>query len=294
MQNPITTYLPNALIQRSAWTTWLIAGLLAAHTLRLPWIHVDVASVLLVTLLVLPRHLRRYLRGGALGDVAIVPSQRVEQMALFADRSLPDVHGLPEERPNICHVLRELEVRVKHDPVAALSHLTLELERIIKRLWTLRQATEAPPSPSSPLPQLDDLACWGMITQEQNQLARAIFSICIDVTHGWLIRPADAARVLDIGGRWLTVVYNDTKTYAVGDPVQECHIDPFSAAEFEQAQYRVTTVIPFRDEPPTKQVRIMNHEGARAYLDGYSGASELLVEVCRVDRNAPVSGERLH
>ena len=113
---------------------------------------------------------------------------------------------------------------------------------------------------------------------------REVVSICNRAIHGEDIRQRDAKSVVVVGAVLLRELSFYLSEYTL-EPIESVQIAPNLVGEYQNARYRVTTVVPVVDAP-FKNVRIVDQEGLDEFLEGYSDYAEFIVEVTRVDSDS--------
>jgi len=111
---------------------------------------------------------------------------------------------------------------------------------------------------------------------------REVVSICNRAVHGEDIRSKDAESIIDTGSYLLEMLYFKSKSIALGEEPESSIIDQSTLDEYRQVRYRLTTVIPYSEDPPVQNVRILDQEGLDSFFEGYDQFTEFVVDLRRI------------
>jgi len=108
-----------------------------------------------------------------------------------------------------------------------------------------------------------------------------VLSICNRAVHGEDIRPQDAEAIVDAGNSLLERLYWHAREYLL-EPTEQIGINRESLSQYENAKYKLTTIIPYV-ENPVQNVRIVTQEGLNEFLEGYHEFAEFIVDIKKIE-----------
>lgn len=173
-------------------------------------------------------------------------------------------------------VIEELEELAAKDSVLALAKLRIEIERKLKKLYTLKEAT---PTGIKMMTQV--LARTGVISNKLRNLILDVTSILNRVVHGDDIpMEANIDKVLNVGTKIIEELdYVLFQKFIA--PVSKKIINEKELGEYMDGMYEITTVVPLVDKPYINK-RILNQEQLYEFLDGYEEHAEFLINITKV------------
>jgi hypothetical protein len=168
------------------------------------------------------------------------------------------------------------------DPVVALAKLRIELEsrlrRIHQRATSLGASQKRPAALSYVIRELVRKEVFG---DDFGASLLDVISICNRAIHGEDIREVDARQIITTGTELLEFLERTVRDYAVTYPLEKKVITPQEREELASGRYRMTTVIPYV-ENPEQRVYVLNQDELNAFLSGYSEFAEFMVKLEKV------------
>ena len=116
------------------------------------------------------------------------------------------------------------------------------------------------------------------------KLLREVISICNRAVHGEDIRSRDVESIIDTGAYLLEMLYFQSKSIVLGEEPESIIIDPSVVDEYRQVRYRLTTVIPYAEDSPVQNVRILDQEGLDAFFEDYDQFAEFIVDLRKIEK----------
>ena len=113
----------------------------------------------------------------------------------------------------------------------------------------------------------------GFHPRHRSDLHRAI--------HGEEIRSQDALAVAETGGELLEGLEQFAREYAATHPQAREVISKVEVEAYQKSHYRLTTVIPYVDNPQ-RLTYVLSHEELEEFFDGYSEFGEFVVGIERL------------
>jgi hypothetical protein len=253
------------------------AGLLAMHSLKWERPHVDTTSLALLGFLVVTPLLERITRirfGDFEAEIARDEVRRAR--AKVEDELAP----APEDGKarSLEDEIREL---VQRDPQLALAKVRIELEDVIKRLHFLAVPNQSPTRYQSLVRRVDDLARLEVVSPTLRGAVRDVLSLANRAIHGERVEHGAAEDLALLGVR-LVAELNEA---FLGHLMRAVETEEINRAELSaalEAQYRVTTIVPYVDKP-LRNTYVLDQDGLDQLLDGYEEYGEFIVAVERID-----------
>jgi hypothetical protein len=270
------------------WLGMIVAGsLLAVHSLGVRVITVDTTSLFLVGFLLLCPWLAA-LKRIKIGDFeAEIDPAEVKRLTADISRALPELKQEPTPTPlgasAAGEAVRQLAVI---DPVLALAKLRIELERILQRLHARTSQSASSPRNVALGRIIQDLAAHQALPQDLAASIRDVVAICNRAIHGEEIRSQDALAVAETGGELLEGLEQLAREYAATHPQARKVISKADVEAYEGAHYRLTTVIPYV-ENPQRLTYVLSHDELEEFFDGYSEFGEFVVGIERLPNKNP-------
>lgn len=266
----------------------IVAGsLLAVHSLGVRVIMVDTTSLFLVGFLLLCPWLAA-LKRIKIGDFeAEIDPAEVKRLTADISKALPELKQeltpTPLGASAAVEAVRQLAVS---DPVLALAKLRIELERTLRRLHGRTSQSASSPRNVSLGRIIQDLAAHRALPQDLAASIRDVVAICNRAIHGGEIRSQDALAVAETGGELLEGLEQLARGYAATHPQAREVISKADVQAYQGARYRLTTVIPYVDNPQ-RLTYVLSHEELEEFFDGYSEFGEFVVGIERLPNKNP-------
>jgi hypothetical protein len=213
----------------------------------------------------------RKLRFGEL-EAEIAPAEvRQAEKAVTEDIGLvPREEEIPEPHESILRLTRQ-------DPPVGLAKLRIELERILRAWYSLISDEEDSAQNLSLSRLVSRLHEAEAIPSEVRDGLREVLRLANRAVHGEYIRREDAETVARLGVS-LLLELQKRYTELVREPVEKTVITQDDVRRYEQAKYRVTTIVPLV-ENATRNLYIVDQELLADMLEGYPEYAEFVVGV---------------
>lgn len=271
------------LINNLWWVTFILAViLLASHSLSLDKLKVDNTTiVLLLVLLVSPfvSAIKKIKFGEFEAEIDPKEVRRVKE-EVEARIAEEEIREPPSPAIRVTEAIAAL---AEHDPVLALAKLRIEIEKVVSRLYERIAQRKDPKRPPSLGRMILDLARNDFLSPDIGHPLREVVSICNRAVHGEEIRSEDVESIIDTGKYLLEMLHGQAKSLALGDELESRIIDPSVVEEHRHARYRLTTLIPYAEDTPVQNVRILDQDGLDAFFEGYEEFAEFIIDLTRVD-----------
>jgi hypothetical protein len=270
------------------WLGMIVAGsLLAVHSLGVRVIMVDTTSLFLVGFLLLcpwlaaPKRIK-------IGDFeAEIDPTEVKRLTAGISKALPELQQEPTPTSlgasAAVEAVRQLAVSA---PVLALAKLRIELERTLRRLHGRTSQSASSPRNVSLGRIIQDLAAHQALPQDLAASIRNVVAICNRAIHGEEIRSQDALAVAETGGELLEGLEQLAREYAATHAPAREVISKAGVEAYQRARYRLTTVIPYVDNPQ-RLTYVLSREELEEFFDGYSEFGEFVVGIERLPNKNP-------
>jgi len=263
------------------WVTALLAfGMLIIHSLPYVKITVDNTSIILLIIIFLSPFISA-IKKIKLGDFeAEIDPKEIQRIKENIETKLPDSEEPQEKPPEIENTVSSIIQLVETDPVIALAKLRIELEKVITRLYRKTQQKTEQGRPVSLGRMVYQLANQELISQGIAGPIREIIAICNRAVHGEDIRERDAKAIVDIGTSLLKSLYWHSREHLL-KPLETQTIGHDELNELSNAKYRLTTVIPYV-ENPVRNTRVVDQEALDDFLEGYEEYAEFIVAITKL------------
>jgi hypothetical protein len=270
-----------ALVENHLWLLVLVIAvvMLLVHGLGVRRFVIDNTSLILLAL-ILASPLLAAVRKIKIGEFeAEIEPAEVKSVARQVENSLPEP-SLPiitksQKAPAI-------KVIAESDPVAALAKLRIELESKLRQLYRSINPDATPGGRHAPLASvIRDLVAGSLIGPELSTAVRRVIAICNRAIHGEDIRDVDARQIVDVGIDMIDALERIARDRTALHPVERLPITPLQLETFQNARYRLTTVIPYV-EKPEQLVYVLTQEELNDFFDGYAEFAEFIVALERV------------
>lgn len=264
------------------WVTFLIALiLLLCNTFSWGNVKVDITSlVLLAILLISP--FASSLKKIKFGDFeAEINHQEVQKVKEEIEAQLPDSDEQKVQAPELLQAIDNIKTLVSTDHVIALAKLRIELEKIITRLFKMVGGQEQGDKQYSLVAMVRQLTLREVLPNDMSAPLQQVIFLCNRAVHGDDIRKQDADTVVDLGISLLKFFGSFIQDFII-KPQETMQVSGEEVTRFEKAKYRVTTIIPY-SENPVRNIRYLNQEGLDEFLEGYGEHGEFVVEIKSVE-----------
>jgi hypothetical protein len=259
------------------WIVLLIAvALLVSHTFGVQRIAVDNTSLVLLLLILISPFVAAIKRVKFGEFEAEIEPEEVKRVTASAEKSLP---ALAEEpRPLVREPGDEIKRLAENDPIIALAKLRIEFETRLRRL-SERVGFE-PRSPAALSSVIRELVAREVFPPPFGAALRDVIAICNRAIHGEEIRDTDARQMIDTGVDLLRVLDRTVREYGLLHPVDQAVITPEERDSLQQARYRLTTVIPYT-ENPQRRVYVVTQDELDVFVEGYAEHAEFMIALER-------------
>lgn len=275
-KRPVMTRLVQVLV------TFATAFLLMAHVLKWNAVRVDsIALALLGLLLVIP--LAELIRKVKVGDFeAEIGKAEVASVEAKASVELAPA----KESPYSAGEERVLEL-ADEDPRLALAKVRIDLEESVNRLYAATSKGGTDPKRLSLGRVVESLVKDQILAAPVGIALREVISLANRAVHGEHVEQPAATELALLGIR-LAREIQETYLEKTLKPVESVVIPQPELLAFENAKYRVTTVVPLVDKPK-KNTYLLDQEGLESFLEGYEEYAEFIVKIERVAEAKPQS-----
>lgn len=263
------------------WVTSLLAfGMLIIHSVPDKNITVDNTSIILLIIIFLSPFISA-IKKIKFGDFeAEIDSKEVNKIKEDVETKLSDTGEPQEKPPEVENTVSSIFALVETDPIIALAKLRIELEKVITKLHSRTQQETDRRRPVSLGRMVYQLANQEILPQGISGPIREVIAICNRAVHGEDIREKDAKAIVDIGTSLLENLYWHSREYLL-KPLETETITHDELTEFSNAKYRLTTVIPYV-ENPVRNTRFVNQEALADFLERYEEYAEFIVNITKL------------
>jgi hypothetical protein len=259
------------------WLVLLTAlALLICHSLGVQRIVVDNTSLILLALVLMSPFVAA-IKKVKIGEFeAEIQPDEVKRVTEQAEKSLPVQPPGGSLQPEISEAAATINTLAETDPVVALAKLRIELETRLRRLehsLDLASATRKRPAPLVNV--MRELVSHEVLEAQFCASLRDVISICNRAIHGEDIRDVDAREIINTGTELLEVLDRAVREYAATHPIETSVISPEERDQLGRARYRLTTVVPYV-ENPKRRIYLLTQEELDDFLENYSEFAEFL------------------
>ena len=276
------------LINNFWWITFLLAlAFLVSHALSLDNIKVDNTTIiLLLVILISPfvSAIKKIKFGDFEAEIDPKEVRRVKE-DVEAKMAEHDENAVPAS-PAIRSTVDAIASLSNDDPVLALAKLRIEIEKIVSKLHHQVIQNSNRKRVQSLSRMIIDLMRSELLSPDIAHPLREVISICNRAIHGEDIRSKDVESIINTGSYLLEMLYFQSKSIALGEETESTVIDPSTVDEYRQVRYRLTTVIPYAEDPPVQSVRVLDQAGLDVFFEGYDQFSEFIVDLRRIDEGS--------
>lgn len=276
------------LINNFWWITFLLAlAFLVSHALSLDKIKVDNTTIiLLLVILISPfvSAIKKIKFGDFEAEIDPKEVRRVKE-DVEAKMAEHDENAVPAS-PAIRSTVDAIASLSNDDPVLALAKLRMEIEKIVSKLHHRVIQNSNRKRVQSLNRMIIDLMRSELLSPDIGHPLREVISICNRAIHGEDIRSKDVESIINTGSYLLEMLYFQSKSIALGEETESTVIDPSTVDEYRQVRYRLTTVIPYAEDPPVQNVRVLDQAGLDVFFEGYDQFSEFIVDLRRIDEGS--------
>jgi len=272
------------LINNLWWVTFILAVvLLVSHTLSLNKLKVDNTTIVLLLVLLISPFISAVKKVKFGEFEAEIDPKEVRQVKEDVEAKVASEEPGEPFNTAIRATTKAIANLAEDDPVLALAKLRIELEKIVLRLHERFLPQNDRRRPLSLGRMILDLSRADYLSPDIGHPLREVVSICNRAVHGEEIRPQDAQSIIDTGAYLLEMLYRQSKALALGDEPESKIIHPSLVDEYRNALYQLTTLIPYADETPVQNVRILDQDRLDAFFEGYEEFAEFVIDLRRVD-----------
>jgi hypothetical protein len=250
----------------------ITAFLLIGHVLKWSSIQVDSITLTLVALLlVIP--LIDLIRKIKVGDFeAEIGKSEVSKVQARAGIELPPP---TEEEKDISE--KQVKDLLRSDPRLAMAKIRIELEESLKRLYLASGGSQQDLRRTSLGRLVDVLVRRQVLSGPVANSVREVIALANRAVHGDRIEPSASKELAMLGVRLVREV-QQVYLDSLLKPIEKNVITPQEVSQHQSAKYRVTTVVPYV-ENPTRNVYVFDQEALESFLDGYEEYAEFIVGV---------------
>jgi hypothetical protein len=266
------------------WVVLVVAlAMLISHSFGVRGIVVDNISLILLALVLISPFVAA-IKKVKIGEFeAEIEPEEVKRVAQQVEKSLPPPAPTPSLVPEISETAAAIASLAETDLVVALAKLRIELEtrlrRIHQRINSHGSVRKRPVALSYVIRELVTREVFG---QDFGKSLLDVISICNRAIHGEDIRDIDARQIINTGSDLLEFLERTVHEYAATHPLEKKVITPQERDEFASGRYRLTTVVPYVDNPE-ERVYVLNQDELDAFLEGYSEVAEFMVRLEKVE-----------
>jgi len=248
---------------------------LIAHTLNWTNVTIDTTSLLLLILILLIPFVD-LIRKIKYGDFeAEISSKEVQQT----------INKVNDEFPTtLAHAYEfgeEILELVKSDSQLGLAKLRFEFEKSIKRIINLRKNQSDIIKYYSFRQLTDELNKLNVVPHESILTLKGISNLTTRAIHGEYIKDEDAIKIAQSGIKVLNTL-NEIYQELAYKPIEKTTISMDDVESYEQAKYRVTTIIPYV-ENPIKNVYIWDRDTLYDFLADSGDFAEVPISIEKID-----------
>ena len=266
------------------WVVLVVAlAMLFSHSFGVRGVVVDNISLILLALVLISPFVAA-IKKVKIGEFeAEIEPEEVKRVAQQAEKSLPTSEPTPSLVPEISKTVAAITSLAETDPVVALAKLRIELENRLRRIHQRADSHAAVRKRSATLSYLiHELVTREVFSQDFGESLLDVISICNRAIHGEDIRDVDARQIINIGSDLLEFLERTVHDYAATHPLEKKVITPLERDEFQSGRYRLTTVVPYVDNPE-QRVYVLDQDELDAFIEGYSEFAEFMVRLEKVE-----------
>lgn len=270
----------------------LALAFLVSHALSLDKIKVDNTTIiLLLVILVSPfvSAIKKIKFGDFEAEIDPKEVRRVKE-DVEAKMAEQDEEAVPPS-PAMRSTVEAIASLSNDDPVLALAKLRMEIEKIVSKIHH-RVLQNSKPKRFQPLSKMIiDLMRNELLSPDIAHPLREVISICNRAVHGEDIRSKDVESIIETGSYLLEMLYFQSKSIALSEESESTIIDPSTLDEYSKGRYRLTTVIPYAEDLPVQNVRILDQEGLDTFFEGYDQFAEFIVDLRRIEEGSALQND---
>lgn len=264
-------------------------ALLVVHMLRPDEFRIDSITLGLLAIILISPYLR-FITRIRFGQLAVdIDRRQVEELESKA-RAVPEAGEKLTDR-RITHLLEMLTQIAEYDSSLAVIRLSIEVENRLRRLVELEGVSERgePPSRAG----IRQLSKFLLKKKAIDEIVFDAISVLADirnkVVHGGRVEEAHAMRMLESG---MSLIYHleSLLEEKISKSIESQKITKEEAEEASGALYKITTIVPYVEEPE-KQTYILTREELDNFLEGYEEYAEFIVSVEKVEKAKELEAE---
>ncbi|WP_289355104.1 hypothetical protein [Paenibacillus sp. S-12] len=267
---------------KHAWWLSFVSSffLLVAHTFSLPNFKIDNITIIFLAIMMLSPYISN-LKRIKVGDFeAEIHPKEVEKVKDEINKSMHDDAIDFEIEPSIelLNTIESIEDLAEHDHILALAKVRIELEKLVNKLYGFSN----PGTSKLPLGRLIyELSSQGVLPEKILSPLKEVISLCNRAIHSEEVRKPDAISIIDMGTWLMRVLSIFIQDYSM-EPSEVIEISEDELNQFEQAKFKVVTIVPIIDNP-IKNIYFVSQEGLDRLLEGYDEYAEFVVEISKVN-----------
>ena len=266
------------------WVVLVVAlAMLISHSFGVRGIIVDNTSLILLALVLISPFVAA-IKKVKIGEFeAEIEPEEVQRVAQRAEKSLPPSEPTPSLAPDISETAAAIRNLAESDPVVALAKLRIELESRLRRIHQRANSNGAVRKRPVALSYvIRELVAREVFGQDFGASLLDVISICNRAIHGEDIRDVDARQIINTGSDLLEFLERTVRDYSATYPLEKKVITPQDLDKFLSGRYRLTTVVPYVDNPE-QRVYVLDQDELDAFLEGYSEVAEFMVRLEKVE-----------
>ena len=265
---------------------WLVlivaAAMLVAHSFGMQEIVVDNTSLVLLVLVLLSPFVAA-IKKIKIGEFeAEIEPEEVKRVAEQAEKSLPELSLEATLAPEVGATAAAIKALAESDPVIALAKLRIELESRLRRLHHRFESDPHPQRrPVALTHVIRNLVASEEFGSEFGAALRDVISICNRAIHGEDIREVDARQIVDTGIDLIEALERNVREFAATHPVATSIITSSERDDFQNGQYRLTTICPLVDKPE-RRIYELTQDELNSFFDLYPEFAEFVVALEKI------------
>ena len=194
-----------------------------------------------------------------------------------------EVDSLPErenEYPYSQIIADDIYETLEYDFIVALNKIRFELERILRKMATLKTEKETVKGGTNNY--LKILRKMNVLELDLISPIKKVLDICNRAIHGESINKRESETVVNMGLALLNELYFIYFGKII-EPFEKTEITKAELKKYFDSEYEVTTVVPLV-EKPHMQKRLVTQDGLYFLLKGYEEYGEFLVDIKRIKK----------
>lgn len=267
------------------WWLVLITALsfLIIHSFGITKVVVDNTTLILLVLILISPFITA-IKKIKIGEFeAEIQPEEVKRLADEAEKSITKTTSEPEFSYVATEEIQALKTLSTIDPVLALAKLRIEIESRLKKLHRSVRPTGLEMNKAMSLSKIiQDITSDETFTKEFGGALRGVIGISNRAIHGEDIRNIDAQTIIETGCELLEELERILYEYAATHPIETTVISHEELNNFSVATYKLTTMIPYAEEPQ-RRTYILTQNELDAFLENYPEFAEFAVALERIE-----------